>query len=366
MIYSARGPSYLDDWSRAASQASEVIAIRIGHQREALDGIPTYAVPRLDAGPKSMFRIVTHEAMIRRLVTAVTKAEAEHGAIDILHGHFYSARNLPAISRRLGIPYVLTEHSTRLTGKSAKHKPLTQSGLKIAERVYGASARILAVSRYLAEAINRLGLPGDVEVVGDPIDIDLFHPEDGHRSNGLIRVVSVGRLEADKRPLLLLDAFESALRDEPRLHLELIGEGPDRQQVIDAVARRGLADRVETAGRLPRREVAARVRNAAVFALASEIETFGIATAEAIASGVPVVVPHVGSLPELVDLRSGVLVEPGRADAMAQGIIRAVRPSTPYNKRAMSQHISHRFSPRAIGERLRPIYEAVAASAASG
>jgi starch synthase len=62
-----------------------------------------------------------------------------------------------------------------------------------------------------------------------------------------------------------------------------------------------------------------------VLALPSYAEPFGTVLAEAMAAGTPVVATAVGGLPEVVtDGVDGVLVPPGRPDALAAGILRAL------------------------------------------
>ena len=57
-----------------------------------------------------------------------------------------------------------------------------------------------------------------------------------------------------------------------------------------------------------------------VFVLPTFYEGYGMAVAEAVARGLPVVCSRTGALPDLVDARSGVLVPPGDVDALAEAL----------------------------------------------
>ncbi len=103
------------------------------------------------------------------------------------------------------------------------------------------------------------------------------------------RIVAVGSLTARKGH----DRLLRALADHPALDWELRIIGPARDAVVAAelrllIAQLGIGDRVELCGALPSSEVAAAFHGADLFALASEFEGFGMAQAEAISHGLPV------------------------------------------------------------------------------
>lgn len=99
-------------------------------------------------------------------------------------------------------------------------------------------------------------------------------------ADGRRHVIAVGRFSAQKRLDLLVRAF--ALVDDPKAHLTLLGEGPDRpmlQALVDAL---GLRDRVDMPGFVP--DVAAWYRRAHVMVLPSVYEGLPAVVLEALAS----------------------------------------------------------------------------------
>ncbi|MEX0832796.1 MAG: glycosyltransferase, partial [Actinomycetota bacterium] len=171
-------------------------------------------------------------------------------------------------------------------------------------------------------------------------------------------IVSVGRLESDKDPDLLLDAFALARTEMPDLRLQLIGDGPDRERIAARAGHRDFSRSVIVESALTRTAVAERLREARVFALGSRVETFCVAAAEAMASGVPVVMPRIGPMPELVDGSSGVLVDTRDPAAMAEALLLALRGG--FDAGAMASRIAARFSDEAVGRRLADVYSEVA------
>jgi len=93
-----------------------------------------------------------------------------------------------------------------------------------------------------------------------------------------------------------------------------------RQLLIDE----GLEDRVTLTGELDPPAVAALYDSADLFVHASRHETYGMAVAEALARGVPVVGSATGAIPDLVGSDAGLVVPPGDVDALAGALSRVL------------------------------------------
>jgi glycosyltransferase involved in cell wall biosynthesis len=106
-------------------------------------------------------------------------------------------------------------------------------------------------------------------------------------------VGSVGHLRAEKRPVRLVEAL-AALAGGPPVHLLLLGDGPERDAVLEAARRLGVAERVHLAGH--RAETAPWYAAMDVFALSSDTEQMPVALLEAMASGLPVAATDVGDV----------------------------------------------------------------------
>jgi glycosyltransferase involved in cell wall biosynthesis len=135
----------------------------------------------------------------------------------------------------------------------------------------------------------------------------------------------VANLRPVKNHLLLIDAASRVLASRPDALFVLAGDGPLRGQVLAEIDRRGLRNRIRFLGRVPQanRLVAA----ADVLLLCSHSEGMPVVVMEAIAAGVPVVSTAVGGVPELIhNNRNGILTQPGSPEALAEGILQAMRP----------------------------------------
>jgi glycosyltransferase involved in cell wall biosynthesis len=116
-------------------------------------------------------------------------------------------------------------------------------------------------------------------------------------------LVFVGRLDRQKDPLLLLEAFRIALEHDTELRLVLIGDGTLRAKVDEVSQSEKLRGRVTVTGALSRPEIANMLRAADLFVMSSAYEGMPIAVLEALATGLPVVSTDVGELRRV--LRNG-------------------------------------------------------------
>lgn len=218
---------------------------------------------------------------------------------------------------RLSIPSVVTFHS---------FVPATPVWAWAAGRLAGASrwnAIFSAVSSLVAREVAPF-TGGEIRVLSNGVDTDFWsagmppHPaavgggSAGHRpgATGPIRLISVGRLQSKKRPMLLLDAVTHIRAIHPAIRTELVivGEGPLGEAMRRRADRLGVRDRIHFAGRLPPTEVRERLRQSHMFLSPAVRESFGIAALEARSVGLPVVAMSGSAVSDFVEHdRSGLL-----------------------------------------------------------
>lgn len=125
-------------------------------------------------------------------------------------------------------------------------------------------------------------------------------------------VLFAGRHIPEKRAHLVPTAIASARERVPELRGRILGDGPERERVLAAIAEAGLDGVVEAPGFVSADEVRAAFRNAACHVLPSSREGYGMVVVEAAASGTPTVVVA-GA-----DNAAAELVEPGVNGFVAQ------------------------------------------------
>lgn len=144
-------------------------------------------------------------------------------------------------------------------------------------------------------------------------------------------VAMIGRLEAVKGPEYFIQAAGLVLKEFPAVRFLLAGDGALREKLEAQAERLGIKDRVVFLGW--RDDVTVGARHAApllsgidVLALPSLNEAVGRIILEAACFGVPAVASRTGGVPEIIqDGLTGILVEPGNARELAEGIMLLLR-----------------------------------------
>lgn len=144
--------------------------------------------------------------------------------------------------------------------------------------------------------------------------------------DGIVRLLSVGAVVPRKGFDVLIAAL--ATLTELPWQLMIVGDRTrDNHAVmrLDAdIARYGLTDRVVTPGVVSPSHLAKLYAEADIFALASYFEGYGMAYAEALAHGLPVVGTNGGAIPDTVPSDAGLLVEPGDIAGLAEALRRVI------------------------------------------
>jgi glycosyltransferase involved in cell wall biosynthesis len=145
---------------------------------------------------------------------------------------------------------------------------------------------------------------------------------------GELRLLSVGRLEREKNPLLLADVLAQLRSKDPRWRLIVCGEGPLEEALRERLEARGLASHAELRGYVPLRPDLLRIyRDSHAFLHVSLTEGVPQVLLEAFAARVPVVATAVGGVPGAVG-EAALLVPPRDPAAVVAALLRIAADPT--------------------------------------
>lgn len=244
------------------------------------------------------------------------------------------------------LPELAAAHADRLRWVALVHHPLAlESGLTEAQRarLFDSERRALAHARRVivtspstARALAPYEVPPDrihvVEPGTDPAPL----AAGGGAGPQALSLLCVATVTPRKGHVLLLEAL-AGLR-ERRWHLHCAGSlARDAQEGRKAQAlagRLGLAERVTWHGEVDADLLAALYAQAELFVLPSWHEGYGMALAEALARGLPVVSCAAGAIVDTVPADAGILVPPGDADALRAALRRLM--DAPEARRALA------------------------------
>lgn len=219
---------------------------------------------------------------------------------DVIHSQceFSSFRVAYALSNRLGVPIVHTYH-TVYEDYTHYFSPSVRVGRAVvsvfSRWICGHTACVVAPSRKVERLLRDYNVRCRIEVIPSGVDLSVYRREpDPARMAALRRrwaipedhavLLYLGRMAKEKNLEQLLDQIAAAGRRD--VTLLLVGDGPDREEVLDYARSRGL-DVIFT-GMVPHAEVADYYRLGDLFVTASTSETQGLTYFEALAAGVPV------------------------------------------------------------------------------
>lgn len=282
----------------------------------------------------------------RRWLNALRTAEAPPGGRGRMLALALLGAQLGGVAGRAGWSHVhvhscadsanIAMFASMLSGLSYSltlHGPLEHYGGNQRQKWSNARFALVVTQTLRREVGSLLGghLPEVVEVAPMGVDLAAFVRGEPYRAwdgCGPLRVFSCGRLNPGKGHHDVIRAIAKVRGSGLDARLRIAGEddshdGGYRKMLTRLIEELGLGGCVELPGAVSQEDVRAELERSHVFCLGSHNEAIGVATMEAMAMEVPVVVTRVGGVPELVtDGEHGVLVEAEAPDAMAEAVLR--------------------------------------------
>jgi len=283
---------------------------------------------------------------------------------DVIHAHVYSA-GVPAVllGKRYGIPVVVTEHFTGFPRGTVR-------GLEKfkAKFTFENAAVVCPVSDDLRKHIGAYGIRARFHVVPNVVDTSLFAPGDraSTREDDTKHLLLVALLDPKKGVPYLLRALARLKEKRNDFALDIVGDGPNRNEYEELANQLELADVVCFHGLKTKREVARFMRQSDFFVLPSEWENLPCVLIEAMASGLPIVATKVGGIPEIINEKIGVLVPPKEVEALAKAVDYMLDHYRDYSARGITQYALERFSYEAVGRQFDAIYKGLMANEKKG
>jgi glycosyltransferase involved in cell wall biosynthesis len=258
-------------------------------------------------------------------------------AADLVHAHWLLTAT---VARFAGRPFVVTLHGSGSAGRFSDEE-LARRQPRLVHALLRRAASVICVSETLAGAVRAAELEAVVIPNGVRIPDEVGAPAEPPE------VLYVGRLSPEKN----IDTLLEAVGD---LNLVVAGDGPLRERVPHGL------------GAVPHAEVERLLDRASVLVAPCEREGFGLAAAEAMAFGRPVVAAAGGALLDLVtDGETGVLVPPRDAPALRAAVERLLADPELRERlgRAGRDRARARFGWDGVIERTLAVYRDAIASA---
>jgi glycosyltransferase involved in cell wall biosynthesis len=293
-----------------------------------------------------------------KTVGRVRKLVEAHG-VDVLHTHGYKADVYgcaAAWPNRVALVATCHNWPSRLLSMRA-YAAIDRLALRHFDRVATASGPV-------TDILSRWKVPAHkLKTIPNGVDMEPFRePAPSLREElgaGCERLVGfVGRLVPNKGGALLLSAAQAVLALFPNAKFVFAGDGEARAEWEALAVRLGIASKVVFAGR--RDDMPAVYASLDIVVLPSYKEAMPMCLLEALAAARPVVATTVGAIPKvIVPGVTGLLCEPGDANALSMAILRLLRD--PELGRTLGNHgrahVARNFAAEVVGRSYIGLYQ---------
>jgi teichuronic acid biosynthesis glycosyltransferase TuaC len=285
-----------------------------------LDGVPVRYV-RFLSPPRPLSYASWGRWAARPLARALDRLWSE-APLDLIHAHYAVPAGDAVLSwfasRGRRVPLVVSVHGGDLSYAAAR----SARGRATVARVLRSADAVVANSDVTRRGIDALTGPlARLQVIHPGADLPPAAGE-RHRQPTL---VTVAHLEPHKNQASVIRALAALAGRHPRLRYELIGKGPDRENLEELAGSLGVASRVSFRGPLSHDAALAELGRCHVHVMPSIHDAFGVAHVEAMAAGLPAIGGEGTGAEDIARAGEGmVLVPPGDLTALARAIERLV------------------------------------------
>lgn len=232
---------------------------------------------------------------------------------QIIHAHGNGLFSLIGliIARRKKLPFVLTFHTffNQYAHYFLGGKLITPTMIDWGLKSFGNLCdEVIVPSQKMKQELIKIGIKKPISVIPNFVDISKFVPGKSNFLHSTFSIpqkrqilLSVGRLGQEKNFEFLINVFARIVKNNKDVHLVIVGEGPDRNKLIEQIKKLDLLQQVTLTGPIEIEDMPKVYQSANIFVFASTTETQGMVTLEAAASGLPLVLAHDEAYQDIIE-----------------------------------------------------------------
>lgn len=270
---------------------------------------------------------------------------------------------LDEIGESIGLKSLLEQISKEREAEEKKNQTSKldeRFGRQYTRLVYNRADLVLTPSLAMKKLLKKQGVEPRIEVMSNGIDYDYFKKKKNYSVQN--RIVNIGRLGFEKRVDITIQAFAVALKSNPKLRLDIYGDGPAKKSLHALAKSLGVYKSIKFWGAYDIAKVSQKLCEYDCLATASPIETEGIVLLEAMASGLPILGVRKLAVPDIIkDGKNGYLSNPSDIGGMATNMLKIMESAKvleKLGKNALAVAKAHEV--RICKKRLFGFYEQIA------
>jgi len=280
---------------------------------------------------------------------------------DVVNVHVLTRLGLFALYLKIfkNIPFLITEHWSRYFKENDNyHGFLRKFFTRI---VVKKSSAVVAVSEKLKSAMIAKNLVNkNFYVIPNVVSIPKFNPKSKKSKKKKI-FLSVGDLyEKTKNIKGVIKAVNKIKEKYPDIEYHIIGDGIDRKFLENYADKLGLINKIVFFhGKQSHNYVYDFMQKSDFFILNSNIETFSVVTAEALANAIPVIVTKCGGPESFVNKDNGLIIEKNNTGELIKAIIFMIENHNNFDKEKIFQSVNKRFDKDTIAKKYIKLYSMI-------
>lgn len=282
------------------------------------------------------------------------------GKPDWVHVHVpYPAGRIALwVKQKYGVPFVVTEHWTIYQpGNAISYQQQPVRLRKLVYRVMKETSHFLPVSADLGQRVSQLVTPVSCAVIPNVVDTDLFYfQEKRYNPDQVFLFIHVSGMSTQKNPEGLLRAFAAAYSEDSQIRLLMLGNRDD--SLLRFAETFGLpAGTIRFGGEVSYPEVAREMQQADALVLFSNMENAPCVISEALCCGLPVIATETGGIPEMINDKNGLLVQPGNETDMKKALLNLKKNIYRYNRDLIASGAKELYSYEKVSAAFSTVYK---------
>ncbi len=259
------------------------------------------------------------------------------------------------------LPFIIQEQWSGYYPEDGNYKGFLVK--KISELCAKHAKTILVVSDKLVQSMQSHGLHNKYIKIGNVVDTDLFVPlaNQGTVPFKFVHVSTVN--DKEKNISGLIEAARFLNDKNISFRIDIVGEGPERTNFENLAQKYKLLNKVVFfhGFKLPH-DVAKMMAQSHCFILNSNYEGLPCVLLEAMSCGIPVITTNVGAIPEIIDYKQGIIIQPNKTNELVKAMEDMISCWVQYNGNKIRANVVEKYSYPAIAKDFDDIFKSVLAS----
>ena len=301
-------------------------------------------------------RVLSYRRLCKKALKVVQDCIKRYGKFDIIHSHAMFMAGLVAnyVSEKTGIPYFHTEHTSGFVFRPEQYN---SADWRLARKVYRQSKQSFFVSAFAKQKIMAAcnSQTSNISVLHNVVNPLFFETSDCVRFKDFT-FLTIGNFNSLKNFDKVIMAWAEYVVKHIDDKLIIVGDGPLKKELENAVKQLQLTNSVKILPRQSRAETAHLMRQAHVVVSASSIETFGMTVAEALASGTPVITTDSGGVRDIVTPSTGILIDGVSVAGIANAMCTMRDNYMSFDSETLRNYAESKFSEDVIYKQLIQYY----------